>query len=881
MNKTRQAVIKRIGNGVVDVQPVGSANVIKNVKVSGQISWDLLTPGTNVVLDELSQLPIVTHTIAVGPQYYGSHGQSYTNVINNALLADGSVALVGNLPVAPGVTVDGYDISLLGQAIVNLQAADTIARTGYTVLSHATHLVATIDADATTIMVRDALFDDGEEIALSNTEGHVEYMIINGAPVLTVDNQGAPAWNYTVFRRSYTDPPNIEIGWAAATLINGLTTKGFIYMDGRGGSDKAPSINVTVIPNPVTHTKNQVVAIGNLSGLLDFEDDSYGLAVGRLSTADIYFSFNNRTAELKLANADITGSSGTGSESEEYYRIFGLFEDDHMPGDVRFGGDGGRLELWNETHKLAMLNGDAEIFTIDPSGARFMNMVWAGSIPGPQVGIGQDGSNAVIALRGEIGSAGFVATGSADGRVYVYTGNPPPLPNHWYYDSLTNKAGFDGDFTVRNMRVEGQIQFSSVGSVKVLNPSDPLRYGMIVPHGQYGYSVDAGGQQFVSSVTAWAPVVLDTEPGLTGYTHTYTAGEAQLGRRRYRHFRVEPGATGRVGLFDGDNPLVWADYLGNSYIKGILYTSDESIRLGFDDRGLEQLLPYGDIDNVKNLVTFVDEDYKTYSGIWGGYYETTPGSGINQIHMHVGTFARDTAINDARSYVRLLSNSHAGRQAKVTIQSSGDNGSAATAMIELISYGGDDGNYGLVRFTGMPRLTRQATEPTGTSGQALSNGLFGYPDGTVWDPLTYIADDYLVARLGGDWVPLAQAWGTEWRWGNGSTNYTAIDGTGTQTYVGTARTFPRYKIVTKPSGSFNVDVTEASRYRVNASGGATVATLPTADATNKGTRIKFSKVDSSANTVTISTVASGNIVLSTQWSYCEVEAQDSTWERVG
>ena len=568
MNKTRQAVIKRIGNGVVDVQPVGSANVIKNVKVSGQISWDLLTPGTNVVLDELSQLPIVTHTIAVGPQYYGSHGQSYTNVINNALLADGSVALVGNLPVAPGVTVDGYDISLLGQAIVNLQAADTIARTGYTVLSHATHLVATIDADATTIMVRDALFDDGEEIALSNTEGHVEYMIINGAPVLTVDNQGAPAWNYTVFRRSYTDPPNIEIGWAAATLINGLTTKGFIYMDGRGGSDKAPSINVTVIPNPVTHTKNQVVAIGNLSGLLDFEDDSYGLAVGRLSTADIYFSFNNRTAELKLANADITGSSGTGSESEEYYRIFGLFEDDHMPGDVRFGGDGGRLELWNETHKLAMLNGDAEIFTIDPSGARFMNMVWAGSVPGPQVGIGQDGSNAVIALRGEIGSAGFVATGSADGRVYVYTGNPPPLPNHWYYDSLTNKAGFDGDFTVRNMRVEGQIQFSSVGSVKVLNPSDPLRYGMIVPHGQYGYSVDAGNQQHISSVLAWAPLTLDTEPGLAGYTHTYLAGEVQFGRRRYRHFRIEPGAAGRVGLFNGDTPLVWLDYAGDAYMTG-------------------------------------------------------------------------------------------------------------------------------------------------------------------------------------------------------------------------------------------------------------------------------------------------------------------------
>ena len=267
-------------------------------------------------------------------------------------------------------------------------------------------------------------------------------------------------------------------------------------------------------------------------------------------------------------------------------------------------------------------------------------------------------------------------------------------------------------------------------------------------------------------------------------------------------------------MFDGDNPLVWADYLGNSYIKGILYTSDESIRLGFDDRGLEQLLPYGDIDNVKNLVTLWTRTTRPIAA-YGA--DTT-----KQLPVVVST--KSTSLERSRetpqSTMPVLTSdccpTRTRAAGKVTIQSSGDNGSAATAMIELISYGGDDGNYGLVRFTGMPRLTRQATEPTGTSGQALSNGLFGYPDGTVWDPLTYIADDYLVARLGADWVPLAQAWGTEWRWGDGSTNYTSIDGTGRRLTLARRASFHASRFATKSSGSFNVDVTEASRYRVNA-----------------------------------------------------------------
>lgn len=880
---TRQGVIRRVGNGVVDVQPVGSANVLQNVKVSGQISWDLLAVNTPVLLDELNQLPIVTHTIAVGPKYYTPYDQSYVGVINNALLADGTVPLVGNLPVAPGITVDGYDISLLGQAIINLQSADTIARTGYTLLSHATHLVATIGADDTTIMVRDALFIDTEEIALSNTEGHVEYMIIDGDPVGTVDDDGAPAWNYTVFRRSYTDPPNIEIGWAAGTLINGLTTKGYIHMDGRGNSTKAPSINVTVIPNPDTHTKNQVAAIGNLSGLLDFADDSYGVAFGRLTTGDIYFSFNNQSAEMRLANADIAGWAGTGSEAQQYYRIYGLFEDDHIPGDVRFGADGGRLELWNETHKIAMLNGDEEIFTIDPEGARFMGLVRAGDQPGPEVIIGKDGSDALIALRSDIGGPGLVATANATNGLYLYMGNPPPLANHFYYDQALNRAGFDGSFTVRDMIVEGQIAFSSIGSLKVLNPSDPNRYGMMVPHGQYGYTVDAGGQQHISSVVAWAPLVLDTEPGIAGYTHTFTAGEAMFGRYRYRHFRVEAGIDGRVGLFNGETPLVWSDYTGSAFVTGQLTARDGEVIVGREGNGIEVFLPVGDIDTVQHLFSFVDSVNVPYSGIWSSsdtIYSDALDQLNNRVNMTIGVYATTTEVDEARAYVRVLSNSHAGREAWLCLQAAGDNGAANQAVINLWSLKGDDGSHSRIDLDAdVVRLFRATAAPVATTGQPLNNGSISFPDGSGWDPSTWISGDYLVARVGAAWRPFAQAWGTVQRFGAETTNYSEIDGGGSLSFTGLARLWPRIKSATK-GASWTVDLTEALSYRINTTDGAVVATLPTADASNKGTHVWFRRVNG-ANNATISTVSGGDIVLAANWEYCVVEAQDSTWERVG
>ena len=57
-----------------------------------------------------------------------------------------------------------------------------------------------------------------------------------------------------------------------------------------------------------------------------------------------------------------------------------------------------------------------------------------------------------------------------------------------------------------------------------------------------------------------------------------------------------------------------------------------------------------------------------------------------------------------------------GRQSILTLQSSGDTGAAPEATIELRSLGGDDGNHGLIGFTGMCKLEEHTTEPTATAG---------------------------------------------------------------------------------------------------------------------------------------------------------------------
>ena len=71
------------------------------------------------------------------------------------------------------------------------------------------------------------------------------------------------------------------------------------------------------------------------------------------------------------------------------------------------------------------------------------------------------------------------------------------------------------------------------------------------------------------------------------------------------------------------------------------------------------------------------------------------------MNMHFGTYANATAVDDARLACVSCPTLHAGRQSLLTLQLSGDNGQHQRQQSNCAALGGDDGNYGLIGFTGM------------------------------------------------------------------------------------------------------------------------------------------------------------------------------------
>lgn len=426
--------IKRVGSSTVDVLLIGSAATLTNVPLSGQINAGALTVGMTVLVDTIDGRPVVLHTITDAQRAPTGGSGGYNVVTNNALLADGSVPLTGDLAVAPGVTIDGYDISTLGQAIDNLQAADTIARTGYTVLSHASHLVETIGPDDSELLIRHGIFADQEMLSLSNTEGQIEVMQVVGDPVATVDNRGALCYRYTVTRRVNTNPGYLTIGWAAATLVNGLTHKGYIAFDGRHTSPGAPSMRFGLITDVAAGSVEQIVRVGSLYNSLGLGADDYGFAAGRLTTGDRYFAYNYNRNLLALRGADMEVSDPSGIPC---FRVWGVAENGYEPGNTRLGkASGGHLETIED--RVDFYAGSQRVMTISPTGTRFRGMIWSGDQPGPQVGIGEDDGQGLIAARNAAGVGQFVVR-TGDENVHVHVGNPVEIGGYAQFA--------DGNFT--------------------------------------------------------------------------------------------------------------------------------------------------------------------------------------------------------------------------------------------------------------------------------------------------------------------------------------------------------------------------------------------------------------------------------------------------
>lgn len=580
----KKAVVKRAGSNTVDLQLVGSTGVLFNIPVSAQVSWDMITPGQQVLVDSVEEQPVVLHTLSSSPNYYTPQPQSYTTVIENALLSDGSVPLQGNLDVFPGITIDGYDVSVLGQAISNLQAADTIARTGWTAFTHSTHLVSTISADATEILVRDAIFDLYEQITLSNTSGEIEFMRIDSAATQTLDDNGGVCYQYTVTRRINVSPSGLFTGWAAATLVNGLTKRGFITIDNRHrNSSNAPNISGSIWTDDPPVTNERIFRFGGLYGVLGIETSDFGVAIGNLDTQDTYLLFNASREQLELKNVDYKVID---IGDNQVIRMYGKNEDDRLAGDYDFGKiDQVHNSFYGESATWGIYRGTQPIIEVGDEHSYLRDLFTIGNPVGARIDLGDLDNNAIFALRDKHGIAKMVARTDDDSDVYVHIGNPPPEDNSMWFDSATGRLNVNGHVTMQSMDVRGRATFSSTGSFVITDPDNPQRYGVITPRGIYAYSVDALGQQYLSSVDAWAPLTLETRIG-SGVWKTWLAGEMMKGDADYRRFCAERGPTGRVGLFNGDTPIAYIASNGVGYFSGIieaaggLFTGDIEVTTG-------------------------------------------------------------------------------------------------------------------------------------------------------------------------------------------------------------------------------------------------------------------------------------------------------------
>jgi len=700
MNK---GIIRRLGDETVDVQLAGSAATLPGVLLSGQIDASTLVVGTSVLVDVVNGQHVVLHTLTEAARNPVAAAQSATSrVLNNALLADGSVPLTGNLPVAPGVTIDGYDISVLGQAISNLQGADTIARTGWTAFSHSTHLVSTITASATEILVRDAIFELYEQIALSNINGEVEFMRIDSAATQTVDDRGAICYRYTVTRRMATSPGGLSTGWAASSLVNGLTKRGFITIDNRHrNSINSPNIGGAIWVNNPPTIQERVFRFGGLNGVLGITTNDFGVAIGNLDTRNTYLLFNASREQLELKNVDY---KVVDSSSEQVVRIYGKNENDRLAGDYDFGNLGQvHNSFYGEHATWGVYRATQPIIEIGEERSHLRDLFTIGNPIGARIDLGELDDTAVFALRDKFGVAKLVARTDDTNNVYVHIGNPPPQHNSMSFDSNTGKVRVDGNFALDQAEIYGKLTIVGSGTLEFVDENDPLRKGVINRRGIAGYSVDALGQQYLSSVDAWGPLVLENRPG-SGNWKTWLAGEMMRGDPDYRNFRVTRGPSGKVGLFNGDEPVVYLDANGSGFFTGLIYarggeftgdvriTKTGALLFGgdnvLDGEGIKLLAGAGVGQKFENSVSWIDRNNK---GVVIARMVADQAAGDNTFYVLLN---KQTAAGDVFPELYVSSSGSDALGARATLQAVGDTkiakivalvGPASASTIDLIA----------------------------------------------------------------------------------------------------------------------------------------------------------------------------------------------------
>lgn len=595
---------------------------------------------------------------------------------------------------------------------------------------------------------------------------------------------------------------------------------------------------------------------------------------------------------------DQTGIFGYGPYGDDL-PIFGLYTrdtTDHQAGDLTLGyAEGGHVEISPEDRSFSIWNNEDLVMMFDPElGNRITKNLWVGDDIGPQVGIGKwviddEEVSAIVARNAGSGDANQIGNeprfmlAAGPTKTTLSVGDPDHSSSYIFYDSSEN--GNDGELTVdaiiraKQLNVYGAGVVAEGGYISAVAGGTSLAGIYLRP--KYLEGIGNGGDR--TFLLAAATVTLPKNPAdPTVGNDTWQGGEGFVGRRMYRHFRWAGDMT---GMYMGDDPRIYFDSNGNVVMKGWLDAWDHEVTVGRDGQGIEITTPSGDIDGVKKLVTYINNsnDRQFLAGMWASLDTTLSEASetlVDRINLTLGTFSYPW--NETyRSNVRILSNAGPDRQAQVRLQAAGDNGQTAQAILDLWSLRGGDGNHSRIDLnSGTVRLFSLDSEPTATTGMSLNNGEISYPDGTSWDPFSYISGQYFVARLGGEWVPFAQEVGTEWRWGDLTTNYAKFDTAGSLSFVGSAREWPRWSTETQNTTSFNVTKTVT---RVNVSGGAFTGTLPTAVGST-GTIYAIYKIDSSANAVTIACTGgetingAATLDLESQWDGVVVVSNGTNWE---
>lgn len=693
------------------------------------------------VIDERPVVRVTAGGVVVMPSFTG-----------NWLAADGSVPLSGDLEVLAGVTVDGVDISELAVSVQQLVGANTTPRTGYTVEGHGTNLADPAPDWIGTIKVWDDIFTVDELVALSDTSGQIEYMRISSAAVASTNYGGLDCYEYEVTRRIETDPAGISVAFPAGTLVSGLTDHGFIAIDNRYGRDGSPSLQVTVFTDsPATlDAAERIVQIGNLQGALGLDEEHFGAAFGRLTTGDRYLLYNAADNYLALHNSDLAVVNGAG---ETVFWVAGAGDGPGQAaaGYTVIGRLASRITISPDENRVSIWVNEREVIWFDATdGSRIAGLLSVGSPTGPQIQLGELDGEAVILGRNTADKVQFlVRTSATDDAIHFHLGNPKPEPG-WldYHDGTVT---LDGVIRARGGEFLGRLTFGSTGEIIVLDPDDSRRYGWIVPHGIVGYTVDALDVQHVSAVDAWAPLTVTYAPGLS---RTWLAGEGFRGDWRYRHFRWERGANGRVGLFNGETGVAYLTASGSFYGAGELHAANDRVVIGEASTGVRITR----FDLTSEIITDASDglDASTAEGpadsllrytdagqnmIWGLDAWTDTVSVGGKDYLRDAAQLKSMTRTGHLAYLKLAT--AAGLQGQIRLQASGGYdapGSEQSATIDLYAYRTTTGlwNYSRIDLlAGALKLQQTTTEPDqdpGTAGAQSPDGLLAWADGAGWNP---------------------------------------------------------------------------------------------------------------------------------------------------